>query len=99
MSTVRTWANSGKLEGAFRLNGRDWRVPASTLKKYLAGQQQKTEDLPENPSASRLLSRSNARPASRKLCQASKGCRVAASSGASWACSSPLPASTASIRR
>ena len=36
--TVRTWCNSGKLEGAFRLNGRDWRVPESSLRKYLDAQ-------------------------------------------------------------
>jgi excisionase family DNA binding protein len=38
VSTVRSWCNSGQLEGAFRLNGRDWRVPASALQKYLEAQ-------------------------------------------------------------
>ncbi len=29
--TVRTWANSGQLEGAFKLQGRSWRVPESAI--------------------------------------------------------------------
>jgi hypothetical protein len=37
-STVRTWCNLGHFEGAFRLNGRDWRVPESALRRYLEGQ-------------------------------------------------------------
>jgi excisionase family DNA binding protein len=39
VSTVRSWCNSGRIEGAFRLNGRDWRVPESALRKYLESQQ------------------------------------------------------------
>jgi excisionase family DNA binding protein len=38
VSTVRSWCNARRIEGAFRLNGRDWRVPESALKKYLEGQ-------------------------------------------------------------
>jgi excisionase family DNA binding protein len=38
--TVRTWANSGDLEGAFKLNGRDWRVPASALERYIERQKE-----------------------------------------------------------
>ena len=38
VSTVRTWCNSGQIEGAFRLNGRDWRVPERALRRYLEGQ-------------------------------------------------------------
>jgi len=37
-STLRTWCNTGKLEGAFRLNGRDWRVPSTGLQKFIEGQ-------------------------------------------------------------
>jgi excisionase family DNA binding protein len=39
-STVRTWCNRGQLEGAFRLNGRDWRVPSGALSKWLSRQQE-----------------------------------------------------------
>jgi hypothetical protein len=38
VSTVRTWCNSGKLEGAFRLNGKDWRIPSASLRRYLEAQ-------------------------------------------------------------
>ena len=38
VSTVRTWCNSGQLEGAFRLNGRDWRIPEAALRRYLESQ-------------------------------------------------------------
>jgi excisionase family DNA binding protein len=40
VSTVRTWCNSGQIEGAFRLNGRDWRVPESALRRYVESQGQ-----------------------------------------------------------
>ena len=44
--TVRTWCNSGKLKGAFRLNGRDWRVPESALRNYLEAQiEQKSSEV------------------------------------------------------
>lgn len=38
VSTVRTWCNTGALEGAFRLNGRDWRIPEDALRRYLEAQ-------------------------------------------------------------
>jgi len=37
-STVRTWCNSGRLEG-FKLNGRAWRVRESALEAYLRHQE------------------------------------------------------------
>ena len=37
VSTVRTWCNSGRLPGAYRLNGRDWRVPRSALEALRNG--------------------------------------------------------------
>lgn len=40
-STVRSWCNSEKLEGAYRLNNRDWRVPRRSLQAFLAGQSTK----------------------------------------------------------
>lgn len=30
-STVRTWAERGALPGAYRLNGREWRIPQSAI--------------------------------------------------------------------
>ena len=35
-STVKGWCHCGKLPGAYKLNGRDWRVPAAALETYLA---------------------------------------------------------------
>ena len=37
-STVRAWCEQGRFQGAFKLNGRDWRVPAASLTSYLNGQ-------------------------------------------------------------
>lgn len=31
-STIRTWAAAGRLPGAYRLNGREWRIPRSALR-------------------------------------------------------------------
>ena len=39
VSTVRSWCGSGRIEGAFRLNGREWRVPAESLRRFLEAQQ------------------------------------------------------------
>ncbi len=35
-STVKGWCSAGKLSGAYKLNGRDWRVPEAALETYLA---------------------------------------------------------------
>ena len=37
--TVRTWANSGQLEGAFKLQNRSWRVPEKALQNFIERQQ------------------------------------------------------------
>jgi excisionase family DNA binding protein len=37
-STVRGWVEEGRLPGAYKLNGRDWRVPAGAVESFLAGQ-------------------------------------------------------------
>lgn len=37
-STVRGWLISGALDG-YKLNGRDWRITAAALRRYLEGQQ------------------------------------------------------------
>ena len=37
-STVRSWCSRGLLTGAYRLNGRDWRVPPTALDAFLDAQ-------------------------------------------------------------
>ena len=37
-STVRTWCNSGALEGAYRLRGREWRIPPVGIRRFLDAQ-------------------------------------------------------------
>ena len=37
-STVRSWCSRGLLVGAYRLNGRDWRVPPAALDAFLEAQ-------------------------------------------------------------
>ena len=38
-STVRGWCEANRLPGAYRLNGREWRISASALKHFEATQQ------------------------------------------------------------
>ena len=37
-STVRGWCSRGLLTGAYRLNGRDWRIPTAALDAFLRAQ-------------------------------------------------------------
>jgi Helix-turn-helix domain len=37
-STVRAWVERGLFPGAYRLQGREWRVPAAGLQAFEAGQ-------------------------------------------------------------
>lgn len=37
-STIRGWLNGGLLPGAYKLRGRDWRVPAAVLSRFLQAQ-------------------------------------------------------------
>jgi excisionase family DNA binding protein len=37
-STVRGWCEHGRFEDAYKLNGRDWRIPLSALDAFLAEQ-------------------------------------------------------------
>ena len=37
-STVRTWCNSGALTGAYRLRGREWRIPRKAIARFLEAQ-------------------------------------------------------------
>ena len=36
--TVRGWCARGEIPGAYRLNGREWRVPQASLRTYLERQ-------------------------------------------------------------
>ncbi|MFG1691134.1 helix-turn-helix domain-containing protein [Gemmatimonadota bacterium] len=40
ISTVRGWCSSEKLKGAYRMNGREWRIPPASLEAYLDGQRE-----------------------------------------------------------
>ncbi len=42
VSTVRGWANRGQLEGAYKLRGRDWRIPVVALQTFLDGERTRT---------------------------------------------------------
>jgi len=37
-STVRGWCEHGRFEGAYKLNGRDWRIPTTAVDAFLAEQ-------------------------------------------------------------
>jgi hypothetical protein len=47
-STVRGWCEQSRFSGAFKLNGKDWRVPITALAAFLDGQRPETsrEDAP-----------------------------------------------------
>lgn len=47
-STVRGWCEAGRFAGAFKLEGRDWRIPVAAIDAFLADQRAKTsrEDAP-----------------------------------------------------
>ena len=38
VSTVRGWCASGELGGAYKLQGRDWRIPPAALQAFLRAQ-------------------------------------------------------------
>ena len=38
--TVRSWLGSGKFPGAYKLHGRDWRVPSDALRAFDEAQRQ-----------------------------------------------------------
>lgn len=46
VSTIRSWCNSGQIAGAFRLQGRDWRIPAADLQRFIERQQSAEYELP-----------------------------------------------------
>ena len=37
-STVRGWCERGALQGAYRLNGREWRIPPAAVETFIASQ-------------------------------------------------------------
>ena len=49
-STVRTWAVEGRLPGAQKLRGREWRIPRAALRALL-----EEDDTPERPSTAKRL--------------------------------------------
>lgn len=34
-ATIRGWCGSGKIPGAYRLRGREWRIPPSAVRRFL----------------------------------------------------------------
>lgn len=38
-STIRTWLEGDRFPGAYKLNGRDWRVPLAAIEAFARGQQ------------------------------------------------------------
>jgi excisionase family DNA binding protein len=45
-STVRDWCEHGRFEGAYKLNGRDWRIPLAALDAFLAAQRGEKDTSP-----------------------------------------------------
>ncbi len=43
-STVRGWCRCGSLVGAYRLNGRGWRIPLLALDDFLRAQEERRTD-------------------------------------------------------
>lgn len=43
-STIRAWCRDGDLEGAFRLNGREWHVPAESVEQFEEEQREGDEE-------------------------------------------------------
>jgi len=41
-STIRDWCEHGRLGGAYKLNGRDWRIPQAGVEAFLARQRRET---------------------------------------------------------
>jgi excisionase family DNA binding protein len=39
VSTVRSWCQAGRIPGAYRLRGREWRIPPAGLDAFRVGEQ------------------------------------------------------------
>jgi len=56
-STIRDWCEHGRLEGAYKLNGRDWRISQAAVDAFLALQRQEHQVAPLSLSAWRATPR------------------------------------------
>jgi hypothetical protein len=56
-STIRGWCEQGRFEGAFKLNGRDWRIPQPAVDAFLAQQRRQPQVSPVRLSAWRAMRR------------------------------------------
>ena len=56
LSTVRGWCSGGLLVGAYKLNGRDWRIPTAALDAFLRAQEERRARPPRGASAGSDLS-------------------------------------------
>ncbi len=54
-STIRDWCEHGRLEGAYKLNGRDWRIPQVAVDAFLALQRREHQVAPVSLSAWRAM--------------------------------------------
>jgi hypothetical protein len=61
-STVRGWLNAGLVAGAYKLRGRDWRVPPSALAMFLRQQDAEGGPVPAPPKPARLDAWRDLRP-------------------------------------
>lgn len=41
-ATVRGWCRSGRIQGAYRLRGREWRIPRSSLRQFFQNEASET---------------------------------------------------------
>jgi excisionase family DNA binding protein len=48
-STVRDWCEHARFEGAYKLNGRDWRIPLAALDAFLAEQRAEKQEKHASP--------------------------------------------------
>ena len=50
-STVRAWIERGDFPGAYKLNGKEWRVPAAAVEAFQRAQQREAADPGDDLSA------------------------------------------------
>jgi len=43
-STIRDWCEHGRLGGAYKLNGRDWRIPEAAVDAFVARQRRQPQE-------------------------------------------------------
>jgi len=54
-STVRAWVERGDFAGAYKLHGKEWRVPASAVEAFQNGQRRRTAKSKARLSAWRMV--------------------------------------------